>query len=210
MAYNALTADEIRDITQREAQRQFLEYGLANTQMKNIAAAVGIGRSTLYRYFPQKEHLAFAVTCTLINDLFQQTLYPLPDKTLPGFEQLSVIVHRFIEVLPRHVSALNYFSEFDRMFDRGFPQTPEADQFVQAMNNTTALLARFIEAGVRDRSIRDDYRVDVMTLVVHNTVFGVAQRVLARSDHYLHEHKELVKQVLTASYEFMLASMKAP
>lgn len=42
------------------AARLFAEQGLADTTMAQIADAVGIARSALYRYFPSKEHILLA------------------------------------------------------------------------------------------------------------------------------------------------------
>lgn len=42
------------------AARLFAEHGLAETSMAQIADAVGVARSAIYRYFPSKEHILVA------------------------------------------------------------------------------------------------------------------------------------------------------
>ena len=59
MAYTPLSPEEIRVAVLKEAKEQFLNHGIADTQMKKIAEAVGIGRSTLYRYYAEKEQVVF-------------------------------------------------------------------------------------------------------------------------------------------------------
>ncbi|MEZ5136913.1 MAG: helix-turn-helix domain-containing protein [Acidimicrobiales bacterium] len=38
----------------------FAERGVVGTEMADIAEAVGIARSSLYRYFPDKDHILLA------------------------------------------------------------------------------------------------------------------------------------------------------
>ncbi|MCB1729979.1 MAG: helix-turn-helix transcriptional regulator, partial [Halieaceae bacterium] len=42
------------------AEAMFIEKGFFDTQMKDVAAAIGISRNSLYRYFHDKGDLGYA------------------------------------------------------------------------------------------------------------------------------------------------------
>ena len=54
--------DETRERILSMAIRLFVERGLFATQMQDIAAEVGISRTSLYRYFRDKFDLATAIS----------------------------------------------------------------------------------------------------------------------------------------------------
>ncbi len=52
------------------AEDYFIEHGLHTSTMEDIAAASGISRQTVYRYYSSKEDLAFAVENRVLERLF--------------------------------------------------------------------------------------------------------------------------------------------
>ena len=57
------TRDKIISI----AEVLFIENGFADTQMKDIAAATGMSRNTLYRYYQDKYDLGFAILVMVLK-----------------------------------------------------------------------------------------------------------------------------------------------
>ncbi|NLJ89453.1 MAG: helix-turn-helix transcriptional regulator, partial [Clostridiales bacterium] len=51
-----------------KARETYIEKGLFNTVMDNIADKANITRRTLYRYFETKEELAYEVTIEILKD----------------------------------------------------------------------------------------------------------------------------------------------
>ena len=209
MAYNALTPNEIQAVIQAEARKQFLEYGIANTQMKNIAKAAGIGRSTLYRYYREKEQIAFLVTCNIINELSEKNLFISIHKEKSGFEQLELFCKRYIDLLSGNINILKYLSEFDELFDKEYPDYPEVQLFVENMSKGTLVTTQFIESGIQDKSIVTDDEPALLSSVLINTIFGVSQRVLTRSQHIEEEHGASGEAVVRKAIEIILHSIKA-
>jgi AcrR family transcriptional regulator len=56
------------------ARRLFLKQGIARTEMKQIAAACGISRTTLYRYYDSKESIAFGLVTETLEHWFRNGL----------------------------------------------------------------------------------------------------------------------------------------
>ena len=94
MKYTPLQPDEIREQVYQEAKNQFLAHGIASTEMKKLAEAVGIGRTTLYRYFPSLDRLVFMTATELWDSIFEDLMgegYPLI-LIKPGFLRRNITV----------------------------------------------------------------------------------------------------------------------
>jgi len=60
--------EEKKKVIIEKAQKIFLEKGLLNIVMDDIAAAVGLTRRSLYRYFETKEDMAYETAILLLNE----------------------------------------------------------------------------------------------------------------------------------------------
>jgi AcrR family transcriptional regulator len=130
--HKELTRNQILDA----AQRLFHDLGYQNTSLADIAAVVGIGRTTLYEYFTDKEDLVVSlVECELPKLLHR--LVESVDSTAPYAEQianlatgmvrfvatdptLGVILHRDIPKLSRQAQlrVRDAHAEFTEAFRR--------------------------------------------------------------------------------------------
>ena len=78
------------------AQDLFSEHGYQETSLGDIAAAVGIGRTTLYEYFKDKEDLLASLVDETLPQVFQEMAEQAdPDATF--LDQLSDLTVRLTE-----------------------------------------------------------------------------------------------------------------
>lgn len=78
------------------ALRLFIERGFDRTTIDDIAREVGIGRRTLFRYFPSKNDMPWGDFDTQL-DLMRAHLSAIPDAT-PLMEQLRIAIIEFNRV----------------------------------------------------------------------------------------------------------------
>ena len=208
MAYTTLSPEEIRAAVLKEAKKQFLQNGIANTQMKKIAEAVNIGRSTLYRYYTEKEQLAFLVTLQIIDEMIGQVLAKAHDETLSGIEQLRAFFEAYIDRLKANMDILRYFAEFDHIFEKDYPQFSEAEEFVKAMNRFSVLPSQFIIRGMNDGSIKTEEDPMILASVMLNAIMGTSVRVLPRSKHYKEEQGSSGEVIVNKTLELLLNAIK--
>lgn len=71
MGYTSLTPAEIPPKVCEVAREFFRKNGIVGTQMKDLAKETGIGRATLYRYFPSIEPIAFMVATSYMKDIYE-------------------------------------------------------------------------------------------------------------------------------------------
>lgn len=208
MAYNPMSSEEIRAKIIEEARRLFMEKGIDATEMKEIAQAAGIGRSTLYRYFTQKEQLAFIVTSDALHSMLVDSFSVAIEDSLCGYDKLEKFCYHYVSNLVKHVSILSYLSEFDKLFERDYPDIPEARDYLHGIQKKNDLLANYIREGQRDGSIVPYENPNIISSVLLQTILGVGQRVLVRTDHYLEEHGFSGLQIISKSVELLLRTLK--
>jgi AcrR family transcriptional regulator len=84
-----------------------LKQGFAGTSMQEIADAAGVGKSTLYDYFPTKDHVLLFVFEEEL-DVFQAQAAGLAAQAMPVQEKLIQILEAHLEYL---LNNKNFFIE---------------------------------------------------------------------------------------------------
>ncbi|MCK5274974.1 MAG: TetR/AcrR family transcriptional regulator [Alphaproteobacteria bacterium] len=98
---------QTREKIDRTAMRLFVEKGIAETTVRDIAAAAGIAEGTLYRHYPSKEELAwqlFVVNFTAIGATLNEL--QRAEKTIHA--KLDAIIRHFCSVFERDAVTFNY------------------------------------------------------------------------------------------------------
>ena len=114
--------DETRSKILVVARNLFTEKGLFDTQMLDIATAMGMSRTTLYRYFQDKLDLALAIVAILMEEIQNAWDDPGPGPGRTARDRVGLYLKR-VWVGPGPYSAhLRYFAEFDAFFLRPDPR----------------------------------------------------------------------------------------
>ncbi len=98
---------QTREKIDRTAMRLFVEKGIAETSVRDIAAGAGIAEGTLYRHYPSKEELAwqlFVVNFTAIGATLNEL--QRAEKTIHA--KLDAIIRHFCSVFERDAVTFNY------------------------------------------------------------------------------------------------------
>jgi AcrR family transcriptional regulator len=83
------------------AASQAAQHGLASVTMSQIAASAGIGRATLYKYFPDVDAILVAWHERQINHHLQQLVEARDSTPQPG-RQLAAVLHTFALISHQH------------------------------------------------------------------------------------------------------------
>lgn len=79
----------------------FLERGFTETSMREIAAAAGVGKSTLYDYFPTKEDVLVFIFEDLLHQINHRAL-DIAAQNIPAAERLRQIMDMHLEYLVKN------------------------------------------------------------------------------------------------------------
>ena len=125
-----------------------LKQGFTGTSMQEIAEAAGVGKSTLYDYFPTKDHVLLFVFEEEL-DVFQEQAESMAARDIPVQEKLNKILEAHLETL---LNNKNFFTEISL-------QVMQLGQIVQQriMKKRYAyqdLLRAVLDQGVREGIFR--------------------------------------------------------
>jgi AcrR family transcriptional regulator len=187
-----LTEDEIdrrRHEIYHSAVSLILKQGFAGTSMQEIAEAAGVGKSTLYDYFPTKDHVLLFVFEEELEQL-QEQAEGIAAQDIPSEEQLTKIIETQLEFL---LTNKNFFAEISMQA----MQLGKAGQqrIMKRRHAYQDLLRGILEQGVQEgifRSINTRLAtrtlISIMEVLVYTTrPTGTPREMLADAlDMFMH------------------------
>ncbi|OXM84506.1 TetR family transcriptional regulator [Paenibacillus rigui] len=185
----------------QKAELLFLDKGLDNVQMQDVADAEGIGIATLFRYFPKKDKLIVAVAVANL------------EKNIEMFRELASSSHTAYERL-EHV--LDYLTRDDQLQNgvkfreafesyASFAKSPLEDiqDYIDTQKEIAQIFMSIIDAGQIDGSIRTDIPVKETLITIINAYGTFGNNIALKSPiSYLEEdiapihQKRILKEML--------------
>ena len=163
------------------AEDYFIEHGLHNSTMEDIAAASGISRQTVYRYYSSKEDLAFAVEIRVLSRLFgrMEELFSAADgmRLQDLYELTDDLITRFVSEYEREL-------KFTGVFDAYFQNYPDDHYYEQMRKILGGFSNPFTEIIEKERRKGNLTGLEVPSSLIgetiSNSILSLCQRVLLR------------------------------
>ena len=105
------------------AEKLFLQRGILNTQIIDIAAEAGITKPTLYRYFPNRDTLALEIHIRMMRQIDAVIAPSGHDLTLEGEKKRAQSMIRNFNQLR---NAFRYLGMFDQVYLDNLPENAQA------------------------------------------------------------------------------------
>lgn len=200
-----LASIDKEDIIEK-ARRIFCENGIAGTEMKQIAAVCGIGRSSLYRYFETKETLALSIASEILYEFIGGLEASIPQEGT-GMSAVEYALSKFVKELKDNIEMVRFLDDFDSYFSDGYPLSQTASQYQTQVGLNTVVLVGALRRGAEDGSIRLIRDADFTARYVVNALLGVAQRVLPRKD-ILQQEQGYAEEYLDETLQSLLYQLE--
>lgn len=173
-----------RIVILRAAVEELAEVGYGRVTIESIAARAGVGKSTIYRHWPDK--------LALIAGAFET----FHEQMVPDLHDLSA--RDAVKVLVRHVAEVVIDSTFSRCIP-ALIEGAERDPRVRAFHHRYSAERRqaiidLIGRGIRAREIRSDTDAELATTTLLGAVFY--QRLMTSQPFDPDQASELVDLVL--------------
>lgn len=180
--------DEVDKKIIEVARTEFLTKGIRRTEMKDIAIQAGIGRSTLYRHFASKELISFYIAQDILIELQEITPTQIELDCITGYDKLVNYLYQMTQVMIQSSEKIKFLNEFDQIFTDVYPDSEEATRYVEFVHTYQNPAIGYYKEGIKDGSIRvvDEQQIDIRVILA--LLFGLAQRVIPREQHYVQEH----------------------
>ena len=166
------------------AEAMFIEKGFFDTQMKDVAAAIGISRNSLYRYFHDKGDLGYAVL-----GMVYARIEPRLDRILRNTQAIAGLsgrerLQQFLNTafLDRDLRAdLTFMAEFDSYFSGNRIPVDFRSRAGGALPASgLSRIGDLVTAGIEDGSIRTDISLQDLLPTVVYSLKALQQHVLLR------------------------------
>ncbi|MDQ6901044.1 MAG: TetR/AcrR family transcriptional regulator [Candidatus Dormibacteraeota bacterium] len=137
----------VRDATLDTAAALVAEHGLASVTMSQIAEATGIGRATLYKYFPDVEAILFAWHERQVTGHLEQ-LTDVRNQAGEARERLEAVLEAFALIQHEH-----HGTELAALLHRG-------KHVAQAQQRLSSFICDLLIEGAETGDLRDDVPPD--------------------------------------------------
>ena len=154
------------------AEKLFLQNGLENTKIIDIAAEAGITKMSLYRYFPNRDVIALEIQARMLNKISSLVA---PDDLVVSMEEAKKLAVEMI----RNFSALRDAYRFMGMFDRLYLDNPSESDRSQKTKSWLSTL-HWNDTGLGDISL--DSMQGSRFIMVLSTVIWFLEKLALRGE----------------------------
>ncbi len=154
-------SEKARKAILRAARQILREGGPAAVTMEGVAARAGVGKPTVYRWWPDRHAVAMAA---LMEGEAAAAPSRAPRSALQALRrQLETITERFATPTGRHVTTMIAASDSETEFSKAF-----RNHFVLARRAEGRVL---LEKAIRDKEVRRDLDVEVALDLLYGPIF---------------------------------------
>lgn len=198
-----------RDIL-NASEQLFKEKGIIYTEMKDIAKQIGVGRSTLYRHFSNKESILFELAEKTLTDILNGSQLPLTATFQNGMDEFSQKMHALLKQIITKKDEIVFLRDFDVYFSEEYPDIEAAQQYEDFAKNLIvgSDSVSAVERGLADGSIARKADASVISGTVIHYILAMAQRILPREGHFLKESQHS-HEFLEVGLDLLLDGLRA-
>jgi len=164
--------------------RLCLEKGVADVDMKEIAAAARVSRATLYRYFPSKKLLVYEILRWQAESNAEGYHAARQSFAGNGFEKFSQFVAQLVDAYRAFPDMFRFMGMVDFYY---CSKDSSADLIELYQDVFYSLLVEetpqvYLEEGQRDGSVRADIDPRVYTATVIAALVSLAEQITANKE----------------------------
>jgi len=163
----------------RVARELFIEKGIANTRIREIAAAADLSEMSVYRYFQNKQNLINAVWDDALDFFygkFKKSFQEHLTGEETGLDRFRICMDLYMKAYEDHPGWLPYtremFAYAGTLRDNGDDPGTTEMFYKRLFNGIPPLMLNALKEGVKDGSIRPDVNVYGIYQMVCNLYTG--------------------------------------
>jgi len=158
------------------AERRFLRNGLEHTTVADIAEEAGVTRMTLYRYFRDRDTIAFEIAGRMLQ---RTASISVPDEAGEGdaqrLERLKQFARGLIANFEELRDAYRYLGMFDHLYADRYPTEELAAWYKRRIENLRV-------GGIHESVVADEFPFNKRVLTIFNAIFSFLERLAARGE----------------------------
>lgn len=189
------------------AERVFFSKGVAGATMDEVAEAAELSKGTLYLYFESKDDLYLAIITRGIKILHQMFDHAVASEE-KGADKVAAIGRTYIEfsrLHPEYFTAMLYFESSSAAHDE---QSRYSVECMTQSNETFAICADAVQAGIDDNTIRSDVDPMKTALTLWGLTTGLLQIVSLKGEMIGETHGVDPKELIETFFDLIDRSLR--
>ena len=173
----------------------FLEQGIDDVTVRDIAVATGVGEATVYRYFAKKQNIVVAAAMKLSGEVFEG-YFRL--KGVSGLERLADFYTVFLRIFEERPDLYKFISRFDMYIAR---EKDDLSDYEKALFPFYKNFSDAYEAGIQDGTVKPTSDPNLFYLTTTHALLGLCKKmasenILEQDRHGREEIKLLISIIL--------------
>lgn len=207
-----MTMEEKRDkninLVGVSALKLFLEKGLDNVTIKDIAKESGLTERSIYRYFPTRIDLMLHADYLLWAQMKKEVEYIVSDSFYQGqtgLEQIRILLNYYSTLFAKQPKVVRLILESEMAFAKNGVVISRKDIPPGSFQSDTPL-ANAIRTGLKDGSVSKDIDAEQVYYLTYDSILGVMQRcflgdVYKKDAHNAQKRIEHLSEMLIAAFQ---------
>ena len=190
----------------RAAEQLFMEKGIENTSMNDIAKEAGYSKATLYVYFKNKEELIGFLVLESMQKLHDYISLALKESndTKERYEKICYGLVKYQEEFPFYFNIVLETINIDFETTQFLPEEKETFLVGERIND---LLIEFLKDGVEQREIRSDIEVLPTIFSFWGMLSGLIQIATNKELYIGHQMGKAKMEFLTYGFDMIYHSI---
>lgn len=197
--------DKKKALVLEAALEVFIEKGIENTKMTDIAQRAEVGVASVYRYFQTKTEIVIEVGILYWEKEINRFYAPFLESaylSLNGIQKVSRLLDVFIEIYLKDPGFYKFIEEFDNFVVKEKVPAERLATYEQKILALMPIMFEALEQGKEDGSIQPSLQTAEFYMTITQTFISLAQKLILRNiilesdQHYDRKNQlELIKKM---------------
>lgn len=204
--------EDRKDDICKAAIAEFIEVGIDNAKIADIAKRAEVGAATVYRYFDNKTGIVVEAASKLWSGEMKHFVPNVKQGDLSGkngFEQVKSILTLFGTFFKTCPEFLRLLEEFDNYVVRENVSKELLRNYEANISDTEFIMLAAIEKGQRDGTIRPDINPKKFYITSTHAITCLSQKLLLRGNILKSDSEISAKEQIECLIDMELAFIKS-
>ena len=190
------------------ARGLFIQKGIHETTLGEIATEAGVTRATIYQYFSNQADVAWAVLEEGFESI-REGLWNTLHQGGTGYERIAAFLSNFLVNLVQRPEHFRFLAQFDYMY----ASSQDVDRLLttvkRTLGGTLEPVAEVVRAGMTDGSLRANLNPMLTASALVNTAIAMAVRLEAHRTSVEIEYGYPPEQIFEEALQLLLQGICA-
>lgn len=191
--------DKRKELVIAAALDVFIEKGIENTKMTDIAKKAEVGIASVYRYFKTKTEIVIEAGIKYWSkeiDIFYSPILENDYQKLNGLARVSKLLDVFIDIYMNHKDFYKFIEEFDNYVVKEKIPCDRLFLYEKKILDLMPIMIEALDIGKKDGSINKNINNEHYYMTITHTLISLSQKLILRniildSDNYFEGKSQL-------------------